>query len=275
VSRRNKPRENYVYQGLIFKNQPIPGSNLYTPAPDTVEREKVITPYLARGHSYRETAHELLLLGFEPPRHSDIRAFLLKYCDGMIAALHPYQRGHVGEAVNPQVYRKQIMRHMGPLGDAFEPPPQNWQVDEKLSARDFPVIASLAASGLMPNSYHGFSMPDGALYDLRRLRSLVEKTTDARLLQAYHEAHELLMTNEGEMDSWVSHHFPGDAALDLTRSMLPGHHCTTRHTPAQLLLPRTIICMVDPASTSPEPLPPDFRMMLRSVGKGLEALIHE
>jgi hypothetical protein len=275
---RNTRRENYLREGLIFPNRSVKHTGqragLYLPAPDTAAREKIITPYLKQRHSYRETAHELILLGFEPPRQSDIRGFLLKYCDGMIATYHPYRRGHAfDEKINPQAYRKHILRQMRPVGDTIVPSQLDWRMDDELSARDFPVIASLAANGLIPPSYHGAQMPDGALYDLRRMRSLVEKTTDAQLLQAYHDAQELVSTHNDELEKWLMRHVPGGVSYpDLTQLLLPSHRCTTQHTPAQLMLPRAIMVIVDPASTSVEPLPPAFQMMLRGVGEGLEVL---
>ena len=105
MSNRNKRRENYIYKGLMYPNRPKqhPGRRAaqFEPAPDTVAREAIITPYLAQRHTYRETAHELILHGFTPPRALDLRAFLLDFCDAYLKALSPSTRKRGGEHLDP------------------------------------------------------------------------------------------------------------------------------------------------------------------------------
>jgi hypothetical protein len=292
MGNRNKRRENYIYEGLLYPNRRVkhPGRRAaqYEPAPDTDAREAIITPYLGQGHSYRETAHELILHGFTPPRALDLRAFLLDFCDAFLKALSPYARKREGEHLDPRAYRSHITRRVRRAADAFaamQDKPSDTPTLDDLDARDFPIIMALAANGSLPKAYHGNLMPPHDLYNIRRMRDLVINATDARLFQVYADAREMLPSDAealakkieqvtAQAPDWLGRYLMLPLK-DLVRFLLPGHHCATQHTLAQAMLPHAVIALLDPSASSGDSrdLSPAFDQMMRGVITGLESLI--
>jgi hypothetical protein len=251
MNSRNTRRENYQREGLIFSSRKVqhPGQRaaLYQPAPDTSKREKVITPYLKQGHSYRETAQELILLGFAPVLASDIRALLVSYCDAMLKAANPYQRTR-GAVLKPDgAIRAQIVRSV-PNFLAHKAIP-----DTDREVRDGAILAMMGANGVLPEHYHGDPLPDDTFLNWKRLRDLATNPaiTEAQLRQALADARERTSEEEAaRYAAWVHARY-NITPDEFSHALLPGHICTRRHTPAQAMLPYAMLGLLHPGRANP------------------------
>jgi hypothetical protein len=266
---RNTKREHYIREGLIFKNQPIPGSNPYKPAPDTMKRERIITPYIEHGHSYRETAQELILLGFTPVWASDIRALLVSYCDAMNAAANPYQRVRGAALKSDVAIRAQVVRSApGFLARMALP-------DTDPEVRDGAILVRMGANGVLPEYYHGDPTPDDTFLNWRRFHEIATNPaiTEAQLRQVLAEARERTSEEEAaRYAAWVHARY-NITPDEFSRALLPGHICTTRHTPAQAMLPYAMLGLLHPGreNTAAWRLDPYFSDEDSLHGKSLDA----